>query len=238
MMDHGWAQPELAFAAGILTVAAPCVLPLLPVVLGASVAGGPGTRPIFIAVGFAFSFTVFALIFGSIQHLLGLEQQTVRDIASLLLVVFGLCMVLPQAFQRWSTVLGGPLNRIARLGDNAGPGWLGGLLVGVSLGAVWTPCAGPVLATILTLIASQKNLAASAGLLGLYALGAALPMLGIAYGGQWALLKLRKFTGHAHHVQRAMGVVVAAVGLLTFFQYDTLVTVWLSELYPSMVKDL
>jgi cytochrome c-type biogenesis protein len=70
MMDTGLAQPGLAFTAGLLTVAAPCVLPLLPVVLGASVAGGPDTRsarPVFIVIGFALSFTLLALVFGSVQ---------------------------------------------------------------------------------------------------------------------------------------------------------------------------
>lgn len=228
------ASPALAFAAGLLTVAAPCVLPLLPVVLGATAAGGPGARPVFVAAGFALSFTVLALAFGSVQHLLGLEPQTVRDAAALLLVAFGLSMLWPGAFQRLAMAVGGMLGRVAALGDRAGPGWVGGLLVGASLGAVWTPCAGPVLATILTLVAAQTHWGASAGLLGLYALGAALPMLAIAYGGQWALARVRALAGHTHRLQQAMGVVVAAVGLLTFLQYDTLVTVWLSDFYPAV----
>ena len=230
------ASPALAFAAGLLTVAAPCVLPLLPVVLGATAAGGPGARPVFIAAGFALSFTVLALAFGSVQHLLGLEPQTVRDAAALLLVAFGLSMLWPGAFQRLAMAMGGVLGRVAALGDRAGPGWVGGLLVGASLGAVWTPCAGPVLATILTLVAAQTHWGASAGLLGLYALGAALPMLAIAYGGQWALARVRALAGHTHRLQQAMGVVVAAVGLLTFLQYDTLVTVWLSGFYPAVLS--
>ena len=228
------ASPALAFAAGLLTVAAPCVLPLLPVVLGATAAGGPGARPVFIAAGFALSFTVLALAFGSVQHLLGLDPQTVRDAAALLLVAFGLSMLWPGAFQRLAMAMSGVLGRVAALGDRAGPGWVGGLLVGASLGAVWTPCAGPVLATILTLVAAQTHWGASAGLLGLYALGAALPMLAIAYGGQWALARVRALAGHTHRLQQAMGVVVAAVGLLTFLQYDTLVTVWLSGFYPAV----
>ena len=228
------ASPALAFAAGLLTVAAPCVLPLLPVVLGATAAGGSGARPVFIAAGFALSFTVLALAFGSVQHLLGLDPQTVRDAAALLLVAFGLSMLWPGAFQRLAMAMGGVLGRVAALGDRAGPGWVGGLLVGASLGAVWTPCAGPVLATILTLVAAQTHWGASAGLLGLYALGAALPMLAIAYGGQWALARVRALAGHTHRLQQAMGVVVAAVGLLTFLQYDTLVTVWLSGFYPAV----
>ena len=228
------ASPALAFAAGLLTVAAPCVLPLLPVVLGATAAGGPGARPVFIAAGFALSFTLLALAFGSVQHLLGLDPQTVRDAAALLLVAFGLSMLWPGAFQRLAMAMSGVLGRVAALGDRAGPGWVGGLLVGASLGAVWTPCAGPVLATILTLVAAQTHWGASAGLLGLYALGAALPMLAIAYGGQWALARVRALAGHTHRLQQAMGVVVAAVGLLTFLQYDTLVTVWLSGFYPAV----
>lgn len=238
MIGAALAQPGLAFAAGLLTVAAPCVLPLLPVVLGATAAGGPGARPVFIAAGFALSFTLLALAFGSVQHLLGLEQQTVRNLGAGLLVVFGLCMVWPGAFQRLSTACGGLLNRVSQVGDRAGPGWAGGILVGVSLGAIWTPCAGPVLATILTLVATQSSWAASAGLLALYALGAALPMLGIAYGGQWALARVRILSGHSHRLQQGMGVVIATVGLLTLLQYDTLVTLWLSDFYPALAPSL
>jgi cytochrome c-type biogenesis protein len=158
----------------------------------------------------------------------------VRDVAAGLLVAFGLSMVWPQVFQRLSMAGSGLLNRFSSLGDRAGSGWTGGVLVGVSLGAIWTPCAGPVLATILTLVSAQQSWAASASLLALYALGAALPMLGIAYGGQWAMAKVRAFSGHTHRLQQALGLVVAAVGLLTLLQCDTLVTLWLSDFYPSL----
>lgn len=252
-------QPGLAFAAGMLTVAAPCVLPLLPVVLGAAAAPvaqlaptqgtaamprahGPGLRPVFIALGFALSFTALALAFGSVQHLLGLSQQTVRDVASLMLVALGLSMVWPQGFQRLlmalSGRLGGPLNRLAQLGERAGPGWMGGLLVGASLGAVWTPCAGPVLGSVLALVAAQTHWAASASLLGLYALGAALPMMAIAYGGQWAMARLRRFAHTAHRLQQVLGLGVAAVGLLTLLQLDTLVTLWVSDIFPNVSTGL
>lgn len=237
-LDPALAQPGLAFAAGLLTVAAPCVLPLLPVVVGATAAGGPGARPIFVAAGFALSFTVFALAFGSVRHLLGLEQQVVRDVAAVLLVGFGMAMAWPALFRRVVVVLGRLVEPIARLGERAGPGWLGGLLVGVSLGAIWTPCAGPVLATILTLVAAQSDWVSAASLVGLYALGAALPMLAIAYGGQCLLGRLSSLAGQAHRVQQGLGVVVVAVGLLTLFQYDTVVTVWLSTFYPTIAEGL
>lgn len=242
-LDPSVAEPGLAFAAGLLTVAAPCVLPLLPVVVGATAAGGPGARPIFIAIGFALSFTVFALAFGSVQHLLGLEQQVVRDLAAVLLIGFGLTMVWPALFRRLGTALdtlaiGRVIEPISRLGDRAGPGWAGGLLVGVSLGAIWTPCAGPVLATILTLVAAQSDWRSATTLVSLYALGAALPMLAIAYGGQWILARVRALAGRTRRWQQALGVVVVAVGLLTLFQYDATVTVWLSRFYPAIAEGL
>jgi cytochrome c-type biogenesis protein len=234
MMDLGLTQPGLAFAAGLLTVAAPCVLPLLPVVLGAASVKGASSRPVFITVGFILSFTVFALFFSSFQHFLGLEQQTVRDVASVLMVLFGLSMVWPALFQHLTSGVSGVLNRVAAVGNSDRPGWLGGVLIGVSLGAIWTPCAGPVLATILTLVATQANWVSSTLLLGLYALGAAIPMLAIAYGGQWAADRVHTLVRHTHRLQQIMGVVVATVGLLTLLQYDTVVTVWLSNFYPSI----
>lgn len=227
-------QPALAFGAGLLTVAAPCVLPLLPVVLGATAAGGPGARPLCIVIGFVLSFTLLALVLGSAQQLLGIDPQTVRDAASLMLVVFGLCMVWPRGFQRLATAASGLLNRVGSLGDRAGPGWAGGLLVGLSLGAIWTPCAGPVLAGILALVAAQTHWGTAAVLLACYAVGAALPMLAIAHGGQWAFARLRMVAGHGHRLRQALGLVMAAVGLLTLLQYDTLVTLWLSDFYPTL----
>ncbi len=236
MTDPSVVQPGLAFLAGVLTVAAPCALPLLPVVLGASATGGARTRPAFIALGFGLSFATVAFVFGSAQRLLGLEQQTIRDVASVLLVVFGVLMVWPAAYSRLSQAMSGWINRAASVGDGAGPGPLGGLLVGASLGAIWTPCAGPVLATILTLVASQTAWTASAALIGLYALGAALPMLGIAYGGQWVFSRFRALSRHAYRLQQVLGLTVIAVGVLTLLQYDTLVTLWLTGFFPFLMS--
>lgn len=245
MIETGLGQPALAFAAGLLTVAAPCALPLLPVVLGTTTAGGPGTRPVFIALGFALSFASVAFVFGSARSLLGFDPQVVRDLAALLLVAFGLAMIWPGGFQRLATRAGPLLAPLQGLGDRTAPGGrtgrtgpVGGLLVGVSLGAIWTPCAGPVLATILTLVASQTEPRAAATLIALYATGASLPMLVIGYGGQWVIARVRVLASRAHRIQQAMGVLVVAMGLLTLLQYDTVVTVWLSTFYPAIAEGL
>ncbi|MES2937528.1 MAG: cytochrome c biogenesis CcdA family protein [Pseudomonadota bacterium] len=226
-------HPLLAFAAGLLTVAAPCVLPMLPVVLGSSLGTARRTRPLFIALGFAAAFCGVALVFASFQHLLGLSQQALRDTGALLMLAFGLLMVWPRPFQRLSVLGSAAINRVSGWGERAGSGNLGGLVLGMTLGAVWTPCAGPVLASILAVIATEPTTARTALLLASYSAGAALPMLAIAYGGQFAFTRMRRLVPHTHRLQQAFGVVVAGVALATFFEYDSLATVWLSRFYPQ-----
>lgn len=231
-MTMATTSPWLAVAAGMLTVGAPCVLPMLPVVLGASVSGTDSaqrTRPLFIALGFALSFAAVALLFSSFTQVLGVSQEGLRRFAAVMLLVFGVLTVWPRPFQWLSQHAGGVLNRMASLGMGSG----GGLLLGLSLGAVWTPCAGPVLASILTLIATEPAGVGTAVLLLAYSSGAALPMLAIAYGGQAAATHVRRIARHAHRVQQVFGVVVIAIALAMLWEVDGQITVWLTQFYPS-----
>jgi len=217
----------LAFSAGVLTVAAPCVLPMLPLVLGASVGARQRTRPLFIALGFALAFASVVLLFNSFTQVLGLSHDGLRRGAAVLLLGFGVLMLWPALYHRLS------LRWSGRLWQPAGPareGPLGGLLLGASLGVVWTPCAGPVLASILTLIATEPASGRAALLLFAYSLGAALPMLLIGYGGQWASTWARRVAGGLPRLQQAFGVVVIGVALALLFQLDGAVTLWLTGL--------
>ena len=226
-------SPLLAVAADMLTVAAPCVLPMLPVVLGASVGQHHRARPVFIALGFALAFATVALLFNQFSHLLGLSPDGLRNLAMALLLVFGVLMIWSVPFQWLAMHSSGWLNRISSLGDRAGSGNLGGLVLGISLGAVWTPCAGPVLGSILTLVATEPDNAKAALLLACYSIGAALPMLAIAYGGQYASTRVRQLARHTHRLQQGFGVVIVGVALAMFFQLDGPITVWLTQFYPQ-----
>jgi cytochrome c-type biogenesis protein len=150
-----------------------------------------------------------------------------------MLLVFGVLTVWPRPFQWLSLHAGGLVNRVAGLGRSSSAGNWGGLLLGLSLGAVWTPCAGPVLASILTLIATEPPGISTAVLLLAYSTGAAIPMLAIGYGGQAAASHVRRISRHAHRVQQAFGVVVIAVALAMLLELDGQVTAWLSQFYPS-----
>ena len=229
-------SPWLAVVAGMLTVGAPCVLPMLPVVLGASVGVGGAvhrTRPLFVALGFALSFAMVALLFSTFTHVLGASQEGLRRSAAVMLLLFGVLMVWPRPFQWLSQNASAQLSSVAGSGPGRGGGNGGGLLLGLSVGAVWTPCAGPVLASILTLIATEPPGVGAVVLLLAYSTGAALPMLVIAYGGQAAATRVRRIARHAYRIQQVFGVAVIAFALAMLWEVDGLITAWLTQLFPS-----
>jgi cytochrome c-type biogenesis protein len=225
---------DLIFAllAGILTIAAPCTLPVLPILLGASIGRAGYLRPAMIALGFVISFSATALLLGAITRLFDFDPNVLRSTAAILLLGFGLLMLWPAAFEWLSIRLNGWLD-LGSSSAQRSEGALGGLVLGTTLGLVWTPCAGPVLGSILTLVATSRNLAWASTLLIAYAIGAALPMLTIAYGGQAVTTRVRSIARVAPRLQQAFGVVVIAFALAAYFQYDTLIVAWLTGFYPT-----
>jgi cytochrome c-type biogenesis protein len=228
----------LAFAAGLLTAGAPCILPLLPVLLGASIGQQAQWRPLFLVAGFIMAFSGFAILFGTFSTVLGLSQDTLRKVSILLLGGFGVLLLWPQPYELLLARLSGLLSiadsAVRRVGSgNFRSGNVGGLVLGLTLGVLWTPCAGPVLGSILTLIATSENLARAGLLLVTYAIGAGIPILLIAYGGQYATTQVRRFARYTPALQRTFGVAVLLVALAFYTQYDTVITVWLSDFYPN-----
>jgi cytochrome c-type biogenesis protein len=223
-----------AFAAGLLTAAAPCILPLLPVLLGASIGQHDRWRPIFLVAGFILAFSGFAILFGSFTTVVGLSHDTLRKLSVILLGGFGVLLLWPQPYERLMARMSGLFSFAGTIVPRAGSGHLGGLVVGLTLGVLWTPCAGPVLGSILTLIATSENLARAALLLVTYAVGAAVPILLIAYGGQYATTEVRRLAPYTRALQRTFGAAVLLVALAFYTQYDTIAAVWLSNFYPNL----
>jgi len=219
----------LALLAGVVTVAAPCTLPMLPILLGASVGQTGKVRPAMIALGFVMSFSMVALLLSAITRVFDFDPNHLRNAAAILLLGFGLLMIWPAPFE-WLAV------RIGGLGGHSAAsrqGVIGGFVLGTTLGLVWTPCAGPMLGSILTVIATSKDTAWASLLLVVYAIGAALPMLAIAYGGQAITTRIRSVARIAPRLQQGFGVVVIGFALLSYFQYDTLIVAWLTGFYPN-----
>src|SRR3989440_7702589 len=162
----------IGFAAGVITAISPCVLPVLPIILAGGATGG-GRRPFAIIAGLVASFTVFTLTASVILSALGLPQDFLRNVAIGLLFLLALTLVVP----RVGLVLERPFAFLTRRrGGDLG----GGFLLGASLGLVFVPCAGPVLATITVLAAQHRGGAPTVLLTLAYAIGASLPLLRIA----------------------------------------------------------
>jgi len=222
----------LALLAGIVTVVAPCTLPMLPILLGASVGQTGKARPAMIALGFVISFSAAALLLSALIDIFDLDPNVLRTGAAILLLGFGLLMIWPEPFERLSIRLGGFATGSAG-NITSRQGNIGGFVLGTTLGLVWTPCAGPVLGSILTVVATSKDTAWASALLVVYAIGAAIPMLAIAYGGQAATTRVRSIARISPKLQQGFGVVVIAFAIASYFQYDALIVAWLTAFYPS-----
>jgi cytochrome c biogenesis protein CcdA/thiol-disulfide isomerase/thioredoxin len=200
----------IALLAGVITAVSPCVLPVLPIVLAGGASGGT-RRPLAIVAGLVLSFTIFTLSAAALLDALGLPDDFLRNAAIALLFVLAATLLVP----RLGMLLERPFAFLTRRrGGDLG----GGFLLGVSLGLVFVPCAGPVLATI-TVLAAERRVGADAVLLTLaYALGAGAVLLAIAYGGQRASQRIR---ANAVTLRRVAGVVLAASAVAVAFNLDT-----------------
>ena len=226
-------QIIIAFLAGILTIAAPCILPLLPIILGTSVGKTSKTRPLFIVLGFTLTFSAAAIILSYLANHLGLNANVIRNLAILLLICFGIFAIWPNLLER----LAGKLLPLLQRQPGTAPvekNNLDGFLLGVTLGLVWTPCAGPVLGTVLTLVAAQKALFSSIILLIAYSLGAGVPMLLIAYGGQYITTRLRSVARYSRLIQQIFGVIIILLAFALFFNLDTKLYTIILQNFPSL----
>lgn len=224
----------LALLAGLVTIGGPCILPLLPIILGTSTTGRHPLRPLAIVLGFVITFSGFALIFSIFGSFLGLTPNTWRYVSAVVIALFGLIMLFPKVqaalFAKLEPAIARVLPKTSLASNDLGSGFI----LGMTLGAVWTPCAGPVLGSILTLVAAKQQLAQAGALLVAFSIGAGIPMLAIAYGGQFAVQRVRTLNTYTTMIQRVFGllIILVAIGLVTGI--DTSFQAWLLEHYPGL----
>jgi cytochrome c biogenesis protein CcdA/thiol-disulfide isomerase/thioredoxin len=201
-----------AFLAGAATALSPCVLPVLPVLLAAGSAGGR-RRPLGIVVGLAVTFTLTIVGLAEVVDGVGLGDGLTRDIAIGVLAAAGLVLLVPAVAAR----LEAPLSRLARFGPRSGgDGFWSGLGVGAALGFVYTPCAGPILAAVISVSAASGRTV----VVGIaYAVGSAVVLLALALLGRRLLAPLRRGNRMAG-LQRGIGVVMLLTAVAMAFQLD------------------
>lgn len=224
----------LAFLAGVLSVLSPCVLPILPVVLGAAAAQAR-FGPAALAAGLALSFVTIGLFFATIGYTLDLDAGVLRQAAAAVLVAIGLVLVLPPLQSRIA-VAAGPVGQWTdeRFGGFSRDGVGGQFGLGLLLGAVWSPCVGPTLGAASALAAEGRDLGQVAATMLLFGLGAALPLLLVGILSRDVLMRWRsRLLGAGQGLKAALGVVLVVGGLLILAGLDHRVEAALVDLSPA-----
>ncbi|MCJ2037645.1 sulfite exporter TauE/SafE family protein [Methylobacterium sp. E-041] len=229
----------LAFLAGILSVLSPCVLPLLPLVLGAA-ASEHRLGPAALAAGLALSFVAIGLFVATVGFAIGLDAGIFRIGAAIMLILIGLVLMVPAAQTRLA-VAAGPVSNWteSRFGGFSTAGLLGQFGVGVLLGAVWSPCVGPTLGAASLLASQGRDLGIVALTMLLFGLGAALPLVLLGTVSREVLMRWRdRMMGLGKGLKAALGLILVATGLLIASGYDKAAETALVNVSPDWLTGL
>ncbi|MEY2517043.1 MAG: hypothetical protein QOJ89_4401, partial [bacterium] len=221
-----------AFLAGAATAITPCVLPVLPALLSASGTGGR-RRPVGIVAGLTLTHVITIVGIASVVDGVGVGDGTLRTVSIAVLALFGITLLVPRAAE-WLTLRMSFLQRLAPRSD--ADGFWSGLPVGGALGFVYAPCAGPILAAVISVSASSGTTAKIVGVAVAYGLGSALVLLGLALGGRRVIDRVRR-GGRGGALQRGFGAVMLLTAVLMFTSVDLRFQEALASHFPSFLTN-
>ncbi len=227
------AEPSLllAFVAGAVSVATPCILPVLPPLLAGSV--GSRLRPLAIVLGMSITFTLMGGAFSAMGVLASPLGDVLRYLAVGFIILFGAVMVedsLHAAFVRYTSRLSAGISP-APAGESLGSA----LLLGMSLGVVWIPCVGPVLGSILSYVMVKGSILKGSVLLFFYSLGFGSAVLAIAYGSRRYASRLEWLRRNSEHIRRAAGWVIILTGVAILLGVDRKLMTLLLPYFPALL---
>ncbi len=229
----------LAFLAGLLSILSPCVLPLIPIVFGTA-AGEHRFGPVALAAGVTVSFVAIGLFVATLGFSLGIDGSAIRTAGAVLLILAGFILAIP-ALQMRVAMAGGALGTFAdapmrRLSSRGLSGQFG---VGLLLGAVWSPCAGPTLGAA-SMLAAQSGGAGSAALtMTSFGLGAALPLGLIGLVSRSLFVRWRGVALHGgKSLKVALGLLLIVLGAGIVSGLDHQAETWLVAATPDWLTRL
>lgn len=233
-------QLGLTLVAGALSTLSPCVFPLLPVVVGAVAHTHHRVGPVVMGAGMVSAFVLLGVALGAVGPALGIDAGHFRTAAGLLLLVIAGVMLIPEAQEHtpaWLSSLATTAQRASsRLHPETVPG---AFVLGALLGLVWSPCSGPLLGSGLALLATKGGLLNGGLILGMFGIGAALPLMAAAYLSRALFARMRRWViGHGEGLRRAFAVLIALMGVAVLTGADRWLEARLLELLPDAWLEL
>lgn len=229
----------LAYAAGLLTLINPCVLPVLPIVL-ASALHRDRRAPVALALGMGASFVALGLGVAALGPALGLRADAVSRAAGLVMAAFGLVLLVPAWGGRFALATGGLAAQADARLDAVATGGLGAQAVGGALlGAAWSPCIGPTLGAAIALASTGEDLGQAGAVMTGFAAGVATLILVLAYGARETLRRRKEaLRTLAARARPAMGAAFLLMGLALWFRLNHVVEAWALRVMPPWLADL
>jgi cytochrome c-type biogenesis protein len=229
----------LAFAAGLLSILSPCVLPLVPIVLGAAVVAHP-LGAFALAAGLAVSFTTLGLLLALAGFGLGIDPGMFRVIAAAIMIMLGVVLVMP-SWQAQLAAAGGPISSWAdrRFGGFASSGLAGQFAIGLLLGAVWSPCVGPTLGAASLLASQGQDLLRVTLTMAVFGVGAALPLILLGLLSRATLMRVRSGLMSAGKLGKALlGAAFIVIGVAIVSGADKRIEAALVDASPQWLTEL
>jgi cytochrome c biogenesis protein CcdA len=229
----------LALLAGILTALSPCVLPILPIVLGTA-ASEHRLGPVALAAGLAISFTAIGLFVATVGFAAGIDTGVFRLISAVLLIAVGLVLLVPKLQEQFAVAAAPVSNWAGGYSDNFTPTSLGGqFALGLLLGAVWSPCVGPTLGTASVLAAKGEDLGQVALTMLAFGIGAALPLMLLGLVSREAMLRWRgRLMETGKTGKTLLGLLLVGIGLLVATNLDKRLEAILVDASPAWLTEL
>lgn len=222
-----------AFLAGVVTILSPCILPILPIILSSTIGGREigKTRPLGVVVGFVVSFTFFTLFLSTIVRISGIPADALRIFSIVVIALFGVSLLIPQ-FQVLLEKLFSKLASLMPSGQNR-TGFGGGLLIGLSVGLLWTPCVGPILASVISLAITGAVTLEAVVITLSYATGTAIPMFLVMLGGQNALRRVPWLLSNLGNIRKIFGILMILTAIGIFFNIDRRFQSFILNTFPQ-----
>jgi cytochrome c-type biogenesis protein len=239
MLTSDLAIYGLSFLAGILSILSPCVLPLVPIIVGTAL-NTHRYGPYALALGLAISFTIIGVLVATLGASLGLDQELFRKIAAFLMIIFGVTLLSPYLQSKFANIS----SSIGSSGQNilnrfSTDSLLGQFALGLLLGVVWSPCVGPILGATLTLASQGQNLIHVSIVMAIFGLGAGLPLIILGLASRQAMLKIRNKLFIAGKVgKQFLGLFMLIIGIVILTETDKNIETTIVEVLPDWLISL